>query len=124
KIIWKTVVPPESVCGARAGANGSLAVSCTWAFAGTGFQFKSTALTVTGKATPAAWVEMPTAVLPVGEPGTGDSPGTRICSLTALLACTVKLDDLTVEELASSVAPESRVAVKKLEAVEVISVKA
>src|SRR5438105_14294736 len=104
-------------------ANGSLVVMTTCALAATTFQLASTALIVTGNATPAACVEMPTELLPVEEPGTALSPGTRICSLTALLADTEKVEETTVPELESNAAPppEVLVAVKELMGAEVTS---
>ena len=95
-----------------------------WAAAVTRFQFISTEFTVTGNATPAACVEIPTEDFPVEDPGNAVSPGTNTWSLVALLTDTVNVDEMTVEELASSAAPERRVAVKKLVAVDVKSVKA
>src|SRR5579872_6036388 len=100
------VVPPARVCGPTVEANGSLLVKRTCALAGTTFELRSTAFTTTGNATPTACVEMPTEDLPVGDPATALSPGTRICSLTALLERTVNVDDVTVDELASRLAPD------------------
>src|SRR5439155_641334 len=54
----------------------------------TRFQLASTALTVTVKAVPAVWaVGVP--LLPVELPGTGASPGARICSLVNVPTLTV-----------------------------------
>src|SRR5262249_14729998 len=53
-----------------------------------GFQFASTALTITLKAEPATWVEgVP--VLPEAVPGAAVSPGTSSCSLLKTPAVTV-----------------------------------
>src|SRR5690349_2269640 len=96
----------------------------TCALAATKFQLASTALTVTGNATPAACVEMPTELLPVGEPGSAVSPGTNTCNLTALLAAKLKVEDTTVEELGSKAAPDCQVAVNAEDGAAVTSVKA
>src|SRR5437016_8486574 len=95
-----------------------------WALAGTTFQLRSTAFTVTGKETPAACVEIPTKLLPVDEPGRAVSPGTSTCNLTALFAATLKVEETTVEELGSSAAPDCQTALKELDVAAVTSVKA
>src|SRR5439155_24246310 len=66
------------------------------------FQFASTALTVTLKATPNIWlVGVP--VLPVAEPGAAVSPGTKSCRSANAPALTFKLE-LTMPATAPLVA--------------------
>src|SRR5258708_38473298 len=115
-----TVVPFCSVCVDTAGAKVSDTESVTWFPTATRFQFASTALTVISVGVPAVAVEIPTGtVLPVGGPGTATSPGTRTCNLTAEFTPTVNVEDTTVDELGSSVVPETRVAVEEVVAVAV-----
>src|SRR5207244_6479551 len=66
----------------------ALPICATCWLTGTLFQLTSAAFTVTANGAPADCVEMLTDVLPVAEPGSAVSPGTRTCSFTALLTPT------------------------------------
>src|SRR4051794_27804165 len=75
----KVVVPASSAAGAGGVAFASLVLSATVSVAETGFQFASTALTVTLNDAAAVCADgLP--VLPVALPGAAVSPGSRICS--------------------------------------------
>ena len=72
-------VPATSAAGAGGVAPVSLVLSATVSVEPTGFQFASTALTVTVNEEPAVSADgVP--VLPVAVPGAAVSPGSRICS--------------------------------------------
>src|SRR5712691_4474049 len=88
RMIAKVFVPATSAAGAGGVALPSLVLSATVSVELTGFQFASTAFTVTLTEEPAVCAEgLP--VLPEDVPGAAVSPGSRICSLLKVPALIV-----------------------------------
>src|SRR4051812_31722275 len=79
RVILKFCDPAFSAAFAGKAAFASLERIFTVSFVLIGFQFASTALTVTLNTAPAVWVEG-APVLPETVPGTADSPGTSNCN--------------------------------------------
>ena len=96
----KVLVPATSAAFAGSAAFGSVDVIPTVSVDETGFQFASTALTVTLNAEPAVCADgLP--VLPEAVPGAAVSPGNRSCSF-ANAPATIVMDALEAESASTS----------------------
>src|SRR3954470_20153875 len=97
----KVVVPATSAAGAGGVAFASLGLSATVSVAETGFQFASTALTVTLNDAAAVCADA-RPVFPEADPGAAVSPGSRICTFANAPALIV-VDGLVFAVLEPSV---------------------